>query len=88
MNKARRKELEKAIALLQSMEDTFNEAVGIIEGVRDEEREAFDNLSEGLQQSERGQRMEEAVDALDSLTDDLQQIDMSDLAERIRDSMQ
>ena len=46
MNKARRKQLEKASALL-------SEAREIIESCRDEEQDAFDNMPEGLQQSER-----------------------------------
>lgn len=36
-----------------------------LEALKEEERAAFDNLPEGLQQSERGQRMEEIGDYLD-----------------------
>ncbi len=35
-----------------------------IQGIMDEEQEAFDNLPEGLQASERGEKLTENVDAL------------------------
>lgn len=57
MNKARRKELERALELLE-------EAKAIIEQCHEEEQEGFDNLSEGLQQSENGQKIEAAADNL------------------------
>jgi len=66
MNKDRRKRLTEALALLDKAETLLNEADQIVTEVRDEEQEAFDNLSEGLQQSERGQLMEEAISSLES----------------------
>lgn len=54
MNKNDRKELEKALALL-------GEAQEIIDAIKDGEQEKFDNLSEGLQQTEKGQKFEETV---------------------------
>lgn len=58
MNKNDRKELEKALALL-------GEAQEIIDAIKDGEQEKFDNLSEGLQQTERGQKFEETVSTLE-----------------------
>jgi cellobiose-specific phosphotransferase system component IIA len=58
MNKNDRKELEKALALL-------GEAQEIIDAIKDGEQEKFDNLSEGLQQAEKGQKFEEAVSTLE-----------------------
>lgn len=43
--------------------------------MRDEEQEAFDNLSDGLKQSERGQQSERAADALDSACSSLDDIE-------------
>lgn len=72
MNKARRKEIARAIELIEAARD-------ILESVKDDEQEAFDNMPESLQASERGEAMEgyiytleEAVEALD--TDELQEI--------------
>jgi len=57
MNADKRKELAKAIQLLE-------DAKSIIESIQEQEQECFDNLSEGLQQSERGQRFEELAGIL------------------------
>lgn len=57
MNKQGRAELERASKLL-------DEARSIIEAVGEEEQEKFDNLTEGLQAAERGQRMEEVAEVL------------------------
>lgn len=45
---------------------------GEVGSFRDEEQDKFDNLSEGLQQSERGQVIEEAVAELDSALSELE----------------
>lgn len=58
MNKQRRANLKEAVELLER-------AKSIIECVAEEEREAFDNLPEGIQYSERGEQMEEYADTLD-----------------------
>ena len=58
MNKQRRKQIEKAIALMQ-------EALDILENVKDDEQEAFDNMPEGLQGSEKGELMEEIIGYLE-----------------------
>lgn len=60
MNKQDRKEVEEIIALLE-------DAQSRIEGLGEAEQEKFDNLSEGLQQAERGQKMEEAASTLSDI---------------------
>lgn len=57
MNKQGRAELDRASKLL-------DEARSIIETISEEEQEKFDNLTEGLQAAERGQRMEEVASTL------------------------
>ena len=61
MNKARRKEIARAIELM-------DEAREILEAVKDEEQEAFDNMPESLQCSERGEAMEEYNSTLEEFT--------------------
>lgn len=72
MNKQRRVRLSEAHSLL-------GKAASIVEAVKDEEQDSFDNLPESLQCSERGEAMEEAVDelqiAIDSIEDALGHID-------------
>lgn len=71
MNKERRKRIENAIANLQ---DVMEE----ISAIQEEEQEAFDNLPEGIQDSSRGELMQETVDGLDNVTSDLDNV-ISDL---------
>ena len=72
MNNIRRKQLKEAIELIE-------QARSIVESVQDEEQDAFDNLPENLQCSERGETMEENADRLgeiwDSLSDQVDEID-------------
>lgn len=65
MNAKRRKELEKVIELI---EDAKNK----LEALKDEEQEAFDNMPESLQYSEKGERMEEIISNLDDSLSDLE----------------
>ena len=58
MNKARRTRIDE---LSVKLEDTRAE----IEMLHDEEQEAFDNLPEGIRESERGELMESAVASLE-----------------------
>jgi hypothetical protein len=67
MNAARRKELDRAAELV-------DEAKQIIEAVKDQEQEAFDNTAESLQGGERGQKMEEAIEALDDAGNSCEEI--------------
>lgn len=57
MNANRRKELNKAISALESIKET-------IDRLTEEEQEAFDNMPESLQESERGTKAEEAISNL------------------------
>lgn len=59
MNNDRRKEINKAIGLLQ-------EAFSILEIARDEEQEYYENMPENLQSSERYQKAEDAYNQLES----------------------
>ena len=45
-----------------------------MEEVKDEEAEAYENLPEGLQGSERGEAMQEAIDSLESAYDGLEDV--------------
>lgn len=62
MNKDRRDRIAK---IKEALEDLR----GQIEDLQLEEQEAFDNMPESLQQSERGQASEAAADALQSAYD-------------------
>lgn len=54
MNKQRRKELAEAIEKLEKAIAMLEEAKETVECVTEEEQEAYDNMPESLQCSERG----------------------------------
>ena len=68
LNKEKRRRLREAQRLLAS-------ATRIVEQVRDEEQDDFDNMPESLQESDNGQRMEEAIDHLDDALRALEEAD-------------
>lgn len=68
MNRQRRRELQKVAMLLGS-------ARALLETVTDEEQEAYDNMPEGLQYSDRGEAMSEGLDSLAEMLDSLEEMD-------------
>lgn len=65
MNRDRRLRLREAQALLEQAE-------AIVREVADDERAAFENLPESLQESDRGVEMEETVDALEDAATEIE----------------
>lgn len=59
MNKQQRKSLDEAIELLEQAQE-------IINTIKDEEQEKFDNLSEGLQATENNQKLETNASTLEN----------------------
>lgn len=68
MNKERRKRIAEAVKLIEN-------AAGILEEVREDELESYDNLPEGLQNSERGEQMRENIDTLEKFINNLEEAD-------------
>ena len=58
MNAQGRKEIAKYIASLNEIKDK-------LESMMDDEQDKFDNMPEGLQESERGEAMQEAISCLE-----------------------
>lgn len=67
MNKNDRKELKRAI-------DLIAEGKEIIDSVTISEQSKFDNLPEGLQCSEKGEKFEEDISALEEISSNLEEI--------------
>lgn len=61
MNKERRKQLNRSFVLI-------DEAMDIIQGVMDEEQEAYDNLPESFRNGERGEQMSGNIESLEEVT--------------------
>lgn len=71
MNYERRKELKKAIDLIEQAKE-------IISLVAEQEQEAYDNLPESLQEAEQGEKMYEIIN-------DLEYVDLDEIIENIQD---
>lgn len=67
MNKARRKWLEDIIGKLEEQKDELYQ-------LYEEEQEAYDNMPESLQESERGQIASEFVDSLETEHESLEDV--------------
>ena len=65
MNNARRNQIEKITAELESIKER-------IEALQEEEQDAFDNLPESIQYGERGDKMQSAIDNLEYAADNIQ----------------
>lgn len=66
MNKTDRKQAAAILATLRGLKEQMEAQQSLLEDMAEAEREKFDNMSEGLQESERGQAMEEAANHLDN----------------------
>jgi hypothetical protein len=69
VNKNRRDKLVK-------LSDQISDIMEKLEELRDEELEAFENLPESLNSSERGEAMQTAIGAMDDALSSLENADM------------
>lgn len=77
MNTKRRNAIESVInELIERFEEIKAEAIDQLSEIRDEEQEAYDNLPESLQESERGENMQNCIDALEEFMSDLEYMDI------------
>ena len=87
MNAKRRNAINSIINdLIDKFEEIKAEAIDQLSEIRDEEQEAYDNLPESLQDSERGENMQNCIDALEYFMSDLENMEIEgtdDLLEEI-----
>jgi hypothetical protein len=88
MNGQRRKEISKAIALLQQADELLKQAAEILEFERDGEQETFDNMPESLQGSDRGDRAQEAISALENAVDELANFEVETVVSYLEEASQ
>lgn len=75
MNKQRRKEISGIIEEIEGIQS-------MLDALMKDEQDALDNLPESIQESERGERMEEIIDLIQSAIDSTQEA-VDDLQEAI-----
>lgn len=66
MNNQRRKEIAKAVSLMEEITE-------ILSYVKDEEEMSYDNFPESLQNSIKGEEMQEWIDRLETAVDTIQE---------------
>lgn len=87
MNKQRRKAIERIVAgLLGLPTDELELLKEAIEEVKDAEQEAYEGLPESLQNGEKGEAMQEAVNQLETAGEALQE--MIDAYERMTEALE
>lgn len=67
MNKIRRTKIKQQIDAMEIIKSN-------IEYILDEEQDAFDNMPESLQYSERGETSQEAIDSMENVLSSLEDI--------------
>ena len=85
MNRVRRKSLKDVLGKMDELSAVLENVKDAIQAVLDEEQEAYDNLPEGLQEAERGQQMQEYIEALEGVVDSLGDLDVKDLYSTIEE---
>jgi hypothetical protein len=65
VNNARRKDLAKVREYLEAANQPLADAMTDLEGIRDDEQEAYDSVEENFPGSERAEAMQEAISALE-----------------------
>lgn len=72
MNQKRRNEIKKQIELCSSeLSAVFAKYAEIFNCILEEEQDAFDNLPESIQYSERGEDMQSGIEALETFAGNL-----------------
>jgi uncharacterized coiled-coil DUF342 family protein len=79
MNKQRRAALKEVAVKLDTLRDAFSEIQEEIANIRDEEQEYYDNMPESLQDGDKGQTAQAAIDALEEAVDAFDQFDFDDV---------
>lgn len=85
MNAARRKELKAIVSKLEALDALREEIWDDLRQVANDEQDALENMPESLQESERGQTMQEYIDTMDEVMDELENIDLQELMDQLQE---
>ena len=85
MNAQRRKVLKTIVGRLEDMEIRRQLIIEELYEVLAGEQEALGNMPESLQEGERGQQMQEYIDAMEGVHDELDELDLNDLMDQLRE---
>ena len=87
MNNERRKQLKAIAKQLGTIADNLEEQQILLEQIYDDKSEAFDNMPESLQESDRGIEIEEGIAVLEEQKDAVATMvdDIRDIIETLQD---
>ena len=85
MNKLRRKELAVVAGMLEELDALREQIRDRLAEIRDEEQDALDSMPESLQESERGQQMQEYIDTMEEITGELDLLDVESWIDQLRE---
>ena len=87
MNNERRKQLKAIAKQLGTIADNLEEQQILLEQIYDDKSEAFDNMPESLQESDRGIEMEKGIAVLEEQKDAVATMvdDIRDIIETLQD---
>lgn len=83
MNNARRKKIKTASEMIIKAQAEMLKAKAILEEVRDDEKDAYENLSDGQKDGDRGSEMQENIDSLSEACDELESFDVDQILESL-----
>lgn len=85
MNRIRRKELANVVVLLEELDALREQIREQLSAIQDDEQEALDNMPESIQESEKGEQMQEYIDTMENVTGELDLIDIEDLIDQLQE---
>lgn len=85
MNANRRKEISKIAQRILEIQGLVEGIIVDVESIKDEEEECYDNLPESIQNTDRGENMQAAIDELDDIISNLDSIkdDVENIADQV-----
>lgn len=86
MNKERRKELDRALQLLDQIEPLREELHSILEATSQEEREYHNNMPENMQSGDRGQAADQAASALEGALEKVTELYLGEIQTLIEEA--
>jgi hypothetical protein len=84
MNKQRRKDIDQVINLLENID--LEEIKDSIQMIVDDEQQCLEDLPENLQESERADTMQEAIDSLEQAQSDLEGDILQDIIDYLNEA--
>lgn len=90
MNNETRKKLETLRNAMEEYKGKIDDLKSELEGYKDDERTKYDNMSEGLQQGENGQKIDSAANALEEAFDEADNVvnSLDTIIEKINEAVE